>query len=131
MSQSWLFNLNALCGTSNSNNLNDLIERVWKESDNEKPIQEIDWDTVSRFHFSAFDLANTSVGSEDDNWSKVGLKGYLELVKSAGIEGWPKAVEKSLKMTVKELYQEMAVYMKFHYELVMANPFAHRSLPRE
>jgi hypothetical protein len=63
--------------------------------------------------------------------SKVGLKGYLELVKSAGIEGWPKAVEKSLKMTVKELYQEMAVYMKFHYELVMANPFAHRSLPRE
>ncbi len=62
---------------------------------------------------------------------KVGLKGYLELVKNAGIEGWPKAVEKSLNMSLKQLYEDMAGYMKFHYELVMANPFAHRSLPRD
>jgi hypothetical protein len=59
---------------------------------------------------------------------KVGLKGYLDLIKITGSEGWPKAVEKSLNMTLKQLYEDMAVYMKFHYELVMANPFAHRSL---
>jgi hypothetical protein len=62
---------------------------------------------------------------------KVGLKGYLELIKVTGIEGWPKAVEKSLNMSLKQLYEDMARYMKFHYDLVMANPFAHRSLPRD
>jgi hypothetical protein len=59
---------------------------------------------------------------------KVGLKGYLDLIKITGIEGWPKAVEKTFNLTVKQLYEDMAEYMKFHHDLVKANPFAHRTL---
>jgi hypothetical protein len=62
---------------------------------------------------------------------KVGLKGYLDLIKITGIEGWPKAVEKTFNLTLKQLYEDMADYMKFHHDLVKANPFAHRSLPNE
>ena len=59
---------------------------------------------------------------------KVGIKGYLELIKISGAEGWPRAVEKSFNKTLKQLYEDIAVYMKFHHDLVKANPFAHRTL---
>jgi hypothetical protein len=86
MSQSWLFDFDALSSTSNSNNLNNLIKGVWEESDNQKPIQEIDWDSMSRFHLSASDLANTSVGGEDDDWSEIGLKGSIEVSEALNIK---------------------------------------------
>jgi hypothetical protein len=86
MSQSWFFNFNILCGTSDSNNLNDLIKGIWEESDNEKPIKQIDWDSVSRLHLSSSNFTNSSVCSEDHNWSEVRLKGSIKVSKALNIE---------------------------------------------
>jgi len=86
MSQSWLFDFDALSSTSNSNNLNNLVKGVWEESDNQKPIQEIDWDTVSRFHLSTSDFANTSVSGEDDDWSEIRLESSIKVSEALNIK---------------------------------------------
>lgn len=56
--------------------------------------------------------------------SKVGLKGYMALVKRAGTEGWARAVQETFSLSREELYREMATYMKKQFDLVLANPWA-------
>lgn len=86
MGQGWLLYLNTLCGASNSYNLNDLIEGIWKESDDQQPVEQIDWDTMSALHLSSSDLTDSSVGSKDDNWGKVGLKSSVKISEALDIK---------------------------------------------
>ena len=44
--KSVFFNLNALSGATDSQDLDDLVKRVGQSSDNEKTIKEIDWNAM-------------------------------------------------------------------------------------
>ncbi len=63
--------------------------------------------------------------------AKLGVKGYLELVKLAGKENWALAVEETFNKSLSVLYREMAEYMKYQFDLMIKHPFAQQSLPRD
>lgn len=56
--------------------------------------------------------------------SKVGLKGYMELVKRAGTDGWARAIQVTFSRSREEFYREMASYMKKQFDLVLANSWS-------
>jgi hypothetical protein len=62
--------------------------------------------------------------------SKVGLDGYLELVRLAESLGWSKALESKFAKSREDIYRDMAKYMKFQFDLILENPWSHSDLTK-
>ncbi len=62
--------------------------------------------------------------------SKLGVLGYLNLIKEASNTSWPQAIQKTIGKTKNELYADMAQYMKTQYDLIEANPWSVGNLKR-
>lgn len=56
--------------------------------------------------------------------SKVGLDGYIELIKLSQTIGWSKAVENKFAKSRDEVYRDMAKYMKYQFDLILENPWS-------
>lgn len=63
--------------------------------------------------------------------SKVGLDGYLELVRLAESLGWSKALESKFAKTRENVYRDMAKYMKYQFDLILENPWSHSDLMKK
>lgn len=63
--------------------------------------------------------------------SKVGLDGYLELVRLAESLGWSKALESKFAKTREDIYRDMAKYMKYQFDLILENPWSHSDLMKK
>ena len=81
-----LFDFDSLCGATDGEDLNNLIEGVGQSTDDQETIQEINGDTVGRFHVGATDLAVTSVGGKNNDGGKVAFKGSVEVGETFDIE---------------------------------------------
>ena len=86
MCQGVLLNLDVLGGAPDRNDLHDFVEGVWQQSDDKETVEQIDWDTVSRLHFSASDLTNTSVGGEHHDWSEITLECSVHVGEALDVE---------------------------------------------
>ena len=63
--------------------------------------------------------------------SKVGLDGYLELIRFAKSLGWSKAIESKFVKSREDVYRDMARYMKGQFELILDNPWSHSDLMKK
>lgn len=133
--------------TASRNNSNRFIQlrnhQAEKQSDSMRGASEQSWfDFINRTDRTQFDRpANTdpcgpvrndiyshAILANEFLVNKVGLKGYMELVKLAGTEGWARAIQTTFSRSREELYREMATYMKAQFDLVLANAWATQGL---
>lgn len=62
--------------------------------------------------------------------SKVGIPGYLKLIKDASVTSWPETIRKTFGMEKKDFYREMASYMMAQYRLARQNAWSYEELWR-
>ena len=55
---------------------------------------------------------------------KLGVAGYLSLIKEASTSTWAQAIQKNFGKSKSELYADIANYMKFQYDLIAANQWS-------
>lgn len=67
MCKSILFDFNTFNCTTDSQDLNHVIESVRKQSDDEQTIKQIDRDSMRGAHLYATDFTDAAVGSQDDD----------------------------------------------------------------
>lgn len=60
--------------------------------------------------------------------SKVGIPGYLKLIRDASKTSWSEAVKQTFGVEKKDLYREMATYMMTQYRLARANTWSYEEL---
>jgi hypothetical protein len=61
---------------------------------------------------------------------KVGIPGYLELIKEASRSSWAAAIQKTFGMEKQVFYSEMAEYMMTQYQLVLKNRWSYEEILR-
>lgn len=86
MGQGIFLNFNSLCSASNSQNLHNFVQGVWHQSDNQKTVQKINRDTVGASHVNAANLADSTIGGEDHDRGKVGLKSSVKIGETLNIQ---------------------------------------------
>jgi len=60
--------------------------------------------------------------------SKVGIPGYLKLIRDASTTSWSEAVKRTFGMEKKEFYREMAKYMMTQFLLARENSWSYEEL---
>merc|ERR1740123_2842346 len=81
-----LLDFYVLGGAADGQNLHDLLERVGQEADDEQTVEEIDGDAVRRLHVRPADVADASVGGQDDDGREVGLEGSVHVREALDVE---------------------------------------------
>jgi hypothetical protein len=60
--------------------------------------------------------------------SKVGIPGYLKLIRDASVTSWSETIKRTFGMEKKDFYREMATYMMMQYRLARENSWSYYEL---
>mmetsp|Transcript_75 Transcript_75/g.104 ORF Transcript_75/g.104 Transcript_75/m.104 type:complete len:299 (-) Transcript_75:618-1514(-) len=71
---------------ANGQNLHNLVKVVGQQANDEETVKQIDGDTVRAAHLGALDLANTTVGRQDDDRGQIGLQGSVHVSETLDVE---------------------------------------------
>ena len=82
---------------------------------------QISWTLTNGLNY--FDVTNYGITCE-----KVGIPGYLKLIRDASKTSWSEAVKQTFGVEKKDLYREMATYMMTQYRLARANTWSYEEL---
>ena len=59
---------------------------------------------------------------------KVGIPGYLKLIRDAGNTSWAETIRNTFKVDKQVFYREMAIYMMSQYRLARENRWSYEEL---
>lgn len=60
--------------------------------------------------------------------SKVGIPGYLKLIRDASVTSWSETIKRTFGMEKKDFYRDMATYMMMQYRLARENSWSYYEL---
>jgi hypothetical protein len=60
--------------------------------------------------------------------SKVGIPGYLKLIRDASVTSWSETIKRTFGMEKKDFYREMATYVMMQYRLARENSWSYQDL---